>query len=339
MLARVPSADRQTRTLDDVFRRVLEARRSEYDPWFYRYCGHLSDAAEAETYLRYTTDLLRLAGVDPRGARVLDAGSGFGFTLVKLAYLGAREACGLEIYEPMVATTRAYLDLLPPEIAERIQLVLGSVSEMPYEDASFDLVLSIEAISHYRDVDGFLREAARVLRPGGVLVIADGNNGLNPLVQRKTHELWDAFERGGAGELVHGHVVEHCYEDERREFVEREFPDVPASRMARETFGMTYDEVAAACRRFLDDGSFPGSTYDGTVVPVNPNDGTVVERLFDPYALSRRLDEAGFDATPLGYWGGASGRKVLRLANAILRSASRVTIYSARGFTIVARRR
>ena len=156
-----------------------------------------------------------------------------------LAWLGAEEAHGIEFNAPMVETARAYLPRLPAILSERIAIDEGNVMAMPYADDCFDAVLSVEAVSHYRDVEAALREIHRVLRPGGIVLIADGNNGLNPLTRRKTREIWDAFELGTSAGGVHGHNVAHVYQLEREKFIRETFPDIPAERMARETFAMT----------------------------------------------------------------------------------------------------
>jgi hypothetical protein len=48
--------------------------------------------------------------------------------------------------------------------------------------------------------------------------------------------------------------------------------------------------------------------------------------------------QLGFDVRVSGHWGGASGRRVLRVANGLLSRMSRLTIYSARGFVIAAKK-
>lgn len=331
--------DRATSTaeqLQALVRKVLGARLPEYDPWFYRYCGELVGTESLATYIRYKSDLLAFAAIEPRGARILDAGAGFGLTLLVLATMGAKQAQGIEISGPMARTVKAYLPMLPRHLKDRIAIDKGDVMALPYADNSFDAVLSVEAISHYGDVESAAREIHRVLRSGGVLAISDGNNGLNPVTRRKTLEVWDAFELGSNGRRVHGHLVEHNYQAERAQFIAEHFPSVPAERMAGETFGMTFPEIEEACLAYEREGSFPGSVYGRSKVPVNPSDGQVIERLFNPYRLSRMLERVGFDVHVQGYWGGASGRKSLRLANALLAPLSRATIYTARGFRIAA---
>jgi SAM-dependent methyltransferase len=328
-----------TGELAEVVRDLLHPHRPDFDPWFYRYCGHLASSDGLSTYVRHKSDLLAFAGIDPRGATMLDAGAGFGLTLVVLAAFGAAAARGIEFHEPMVRTAKAYLPMLPHELRDRISIDHGDVMAMPYADESFDAVLSVEAVSHYRDVEAALREIHRVLRCGGVLAISDGNNGLNPLTRRRTRKLWDAFELGTTREKVGGHTVSHNYQAEREAFIREYFPDLPADRLARETFGMTYTEVEQACAAYSRERTLPGSTYDGSDVPVNPGDGQVIERLFDPYALGHKLEAMGFHVSVSGYWGGASGRRSLRAANAVLASISRLTIYSARGFVIAGEKR
>lgn len=61
-------------------------------------------------------------------------------------------------------------------VADRVELHTGDIRSLPFEDDSFDLVLSGLAIHNITDVTGRARaidEAVRVLRPGGRLLIVD----------------------------------------------------------------------------------------------------------------------------------------------------------------------
>jgi SAM-dependent methyltransferase len=108
----------------------------------------------------------------------LDAGCGFGFAVLLLRWLGAADVHGVDISAGMLRTVRAYLPLLPVRgRLVRPRAVRGGVS-------------------HYRDVDAFIGEAARGPPPGGVLLIHDHNNGRNPKTRRESRALWEEFETG-----------------------------------------------------------------------------------------------------------------------------------------------
>ena len=198
---------------------VLAAQESQYDPWFYEYVGSMRQPAEAERYVRFFRDVLNCGGVDLAGKRVLDAGCGFGFTLLLCGLLGASELRGVEMHEGMLRTVDAYRRHLPSDLAERLDVRRGDVAAAPYGDASVDVVLSVEALSHYLEPDKFAREAWRVLTPEGTLLISDGNNGLNPLTRRRTIAMWEAFENGPNDRVVGGKALGVCYRDRRRQFV------------------------------------------------------------------------------------------------------------------------
>lgn len=328
-----------TEPVDQLFRRVIEADGDGYDPWFYRYCGTLASTAEATRYRRHLADLLRFGRVDARGATVLDAGCGFGLTLVALRSLGAAQAFGVDVSGPMIRTIRSYLPLLPDDVSTGIHVEQGSVTEMPYADRSFDLVLSMEAISHYRDVDAFIGEAARVLRSGGTLLISDHNNARNPRVRRETHALWEEFETGEPRTFGGRTERNGSYRLRREEIIRATFPrlkdEVVADLVLRTAF-MSREQVIAAVRDYEGGGALPSSFFDGSDAPVDPNSGAVHERLFDPYELAERMTAAGFNVRVTGHWGGAGGNRLVRLANGLLGSVSRLTIWSAPAFMIAA---
>jgi SAM-dependent methyltransferase len=328
-------------SLADVFARILDADADDHDPWLHRYCGRLGSEVEAARYERQIADLLAFGGIDPRGATALDAGCGFGFALVVLRSLGVADAHGVDAYEPMIRTIRAYLPLLDESLSGHIHVRHGTVAALPYEDKTFDVALSIEAISHYRDVSAFVGEIHRVLRPGGVLLIHDGNNLRNPRVRRQTRALWDEFETGQPSVLGKTHAPDGCYRLRREELIREAFPDLSddtVTDLVLRTAYMNRDQITAAIHAYRCGGPPPASYYDGRDAPVDPNSDAVIERLFDPYELAGQIREAGFSTHVAGYWGGASGRVLIRRANAALRRASRLTIFTATSFTISARK-
>ncbi len=61
---------------------------------------------------------------------------------------------------------------------DRIKLIRFDAQEMPFEDASFDVIINFEAIYYLSDAERFIKECTRVLRPGGKVLIATANKDL-----------------------------------------------------------------------------------------------------------------------------------------------------------------
>jgi SAM-dependent methyltransferase len=318
--------------------RIAETRfpNRPNEPGLHAYFGDLRRPGWLERFVRYHEDMLRLADFDPAGKKVLEVGSGFGLVLVWLASRGAH-AHGVEIVSWMVEDVRTYLVRLPAEIRDRVTVRQGNAAELPYDDSSFDLVLSIEALSHYLDYNPFLAEAHRVLKQGGKLLVVDGNNALNPSTRRHAKRIWALHERD---------IVDEddpwLFVPKRQRIIEEGFPDLDPSEahaLALETAGMVRGQIHEATRTYLDTGKLPGSIYKPGQLSVHPEHEMVMERLFNPFALAREIRSSGFEARAQGYWGGASGRPILRAANRVLAAMSRVTMPTAPSFRVVAVKR
>ncbi|HEY2630966.1 MAG TPA: methyltransferase domain-containing protein [Solirubrobacteraceae bacterium] len=96
----------------------------------------------------------------PAGAHILDAGCGSGRNMVELAHHG--EVTGIELSETSVQIARK---------RNAGEVVEGSLMDMPFEDATFDLSVSLDVIEHLEDDVGALRELRRVTKPGGALLV------------------------------------------------------------------------------------------------------------------------------------------------------------------------
>ena len=108
-------------------------------------------------------------GSGPAPARVLDVGPGTGYLLGVLAARlpGAAELTGVDPAAAMVAAARERA------ADTRLRFLPGTAERLPAADGHYDLVVSTTSFDHWSDQAAGLAECARVLAPGGRLVLAD----------------------------------------------------------------------------------------------------------------------------------------------------------------------
>jgi ubiquinone/menaquinone biosynthesis C-methylase UbiE len=103
------------------------------------------------------------------GDRILDGGCGRGFYLNFIRHACDAHLAGVDI-------THTYLRVARHVLAEkRIALINASLHVLPFPDDTFDKIILSEILEHLADDVAGLREAARVLRPGGLIAITTPN--------------------------------------------------------------------------------------------------------------------------------------------------------------------
>ena len=164
------------------------------------------------------------------GLRVLDLGCGRGEVLLACAHAGAQVA-GLDYAQAAVDISRETLAEVPGAEVQQ-----GDVTQLPWPDGSFDAVLSGDVIEHLvpADAAGMLREAHRVLRPGGRLILHTAPNVLFlkvtwplarwPLIWAGHRATVDALESWVAASKAY-HVNEQSLYSLRRAVREAGFSD------------------------------------------------------------------------------------------------------------------
>jgi ubiquinone/menaquinone biosynthesis C-methylase UbiE len=122
------------------------------------------------------------------GKALLEVGAGYG----RLAdeYDGYREVVLLDASEAHVAAAREEFRGHP-----RIRVEQGDAYALPFEDGSFDVVVCVRVVHHLEHPGAVFAEFARVLRPGGVLVLEFANKrNLKAILQRALgRQDWSPF--------------------------------------------------------------------------------------------------------------------------------------------------
>lgn len=132
-----------------------------------------------EANLRFIDD----TGVATSRAEMLEIGTGAGLLLHTLQARGCRVR-GVELRQELIDEARRWFGPLP------IQRVSGV--DLPFPDASFDVVMSFDVFEHIRDSDAHLREVRRVLRDGGSYLIQTPNKWTNIVFETIR---WRSFTR------------------------------------------------------------------------------------------------------------------------------------------------
>ncbi|MDZ8136580.1 MAG: methyltransferase domain-containing protein [Nostoc sp. DedQUE04] len=188
--------------------------------------GHYGSPPRSKDFLAAKSDfvheMVKWGGIEKLspGTTVLDVGCGIGGSSRILAQDYGFAVTGITISPQQVKRAQ---ELTP--LGLNAQFAVDDAMALSFPDASFDVVWSIEAGPHMPDKTVFARELMRVLKPGGVLVVADWNqrdDRQKPLnfwekpVMRQLLDQWshpafssiEGFSELLAGtELVEGEVI------------------------------------------------------------------------------------------------------------------------------------
>jgi ubiquinone/menaquinone biosynthesis C-methylase UbiE len=102
------------------------------------------------------------------GDRLIEVGAGFGRLVDE--YASYRSVVLFDSSRTLLDAGRERLGADP-----RLEFVHGDAHELPFPDASFDALVCVRVAHHFPDAERVFREFARVLRPGGVLVLEFAN--------------------------------------------------------------------------------------------------------------------------------------------------------------------
>lgn len=166
---------------DEIDRTAAEARSPEADTLL-RYYRKIRRRPRLRRFYEHNwADRLQtaVAAVDRPGMQVLDAGCGVGTESILFARLGA-EVTAVDLHPARIAAARWRISRAGAE-ERRIELICSDVSRVE-RPGRYDIVWSMESVSHIEPLDRFFGRMRENLKPGGLLIVSDAN-GLNPWLQ------------------------------------------------------------------------------------------------------------------------------------------------------------
>ncbi len=281
--------------LPSEYDRILAAaEKSDAPPYFVEMSRLFARDAVWKSY-----DEL-IAGL-PRGfagGTAVDIGCKYGHALPVFLGRGARNATGIDVVDEYLEAGRRILGALYPALS----FAKSEEGLLPLAPCSVDFVLVNEVISHVNPMflDNLYAEIGRILKPGGQVLISDGNNIANAECRKALVELYDAWENGPQGRRTDRDTVTTSFLDRRREIIRLRHPGLEEEKrefLARNTSGLFGPLLERAVDEYVGSGRLVERPYRRGICPTNPGaGGEVMERGFYPQQVEMSLASYGIRA-------------------------------------------
>jgi ubiquinone/menaquinone biosynthesis C-methylase UbiE len=141
------------------------AQLSAFERWWL-------DAWPHRLHIRHYVPKFLHACPEPFRGQVLEVGAGSGWTSRTILETFPQVELTATDVDPRVSSRFSHLQR---HYGRRLQVQQADVQHLPFDRASFDMVVAFHMMHHVEDAAGAVRQFMRVLRPGGLLGIADTN--------------------------------------------------------------------------------------------------------------------------------------------------------------------
>jgi SAM-dependent methyltransferase len=224
--------------------------------------------------------------VDPQDDHlILDVPCGRGFYLNMFRYVSNCKLVGLDLDPEVMDKARRNVGHF-----SRLMLNHASIYELPYPDDTFDAVILSEVLEHLDDDVAGLREARRVLKPGGVVAITVPNANYpfwwDPINKTLETVLNTHIQRGPFAGIWANHVRLYTREQLRESVLAAGFAVEEERAFTHYSFPFIHNLVYGFGKPLLESGRLPGSMATAANrITFDQNDGS----LLNPINLGLRV--------------------------------------------------
>jgi len=176
--------------------------------------------------LKSTKELLRMCHLN-RDKYVLDVGCGAGITPCYISEKFGCRVVGVDISEKMISLAK---ERARRKKMEELEFKKADAQDLPFEDGTFDLVISESVVSFVQDKERAIKEYARVVKPGGYV----GINEAIWLTHSPPSELDDYMRRISGAELTNAEKWRRLFDEAGLEEVEMRIYKTSALKQYRD---------------------------------------------------------------------------------------------------------
>lgn len=234
---------------------------------------------------------------------VIELGCGMGFNAIIMAMSGAHRVTALDYSKDHITMLGNMVRVIDhPVLYEKLEIICGDALNTGLQSNKYDVIQTLDVLSHCQDLDKFISEIRRLGKHGSVVYVLDGNNGLKFGEAKEIIRIQHLAEHGP---LEEAHKEGRCigikstYLTTRKEIIEKNFPGLDMNvinKLAQKTSGMYGNQIIDTVNNFLSGSelnecsiSYPDVCK---VKPLyrNPVNGMWPEIAFSPYKLKNYLN-------------------------------------------------
>ena len=279
----------ETSDIIDSLERIVsgvdeEKIKNTYSEEFNNYIKSISIHRTAENLVEFI-DMLQ-SRLELRNKKILDVGCGYGLHSIIFAHFN-NDVTGIDVHGHRIPVAKNIAGLFKEY---RINIEEGDSSQLRFDDSTFEAAYCNEFVSHVYDLESTLHEIKRILKNGGMVIIADTTKLSSFYLKTRYITLPRDYEpafRRQRKNIIMGYTASMNLNIENK----------TADLIARKTRGWTKQELKSLMEKYAQGEKRIRkllSVHHPKFPFTDPGAGVYEERLFTPGEIFRMLQGQGF---------------------------------------------